>query len=433
MVNSEYSDALSAHFIEGLLTQFSGLDLLRLHPSPHALTHDRKIIFLNAAAIQLFEGNNAADLLGKDITTLIHPLDHGRILGRLQNLDQSYSFNLPTEQRIYTLSGKVKRITSTSSLLEIGGHTLILVTGTEITASMEHEISASEQNFQRLFENMLDVFYRTDSEQRLTLLGPAVFNMLGYKPEEVIGLPAAAFYCNPEEREKLISAIKKDREIKNFSAQLRHKNGQSVEVEITSKAIFSVEGHFLGMEGIFRDVSEQVAFKKQLHHLATIDELTGILNRRSFIEQAIRTIKNLRRHPQNCLLAVIDLDKFKLINDLHGHLGGDRVLKVFVSFFAKSLRETDIFGRLGGDEFAILFGNCSLDEGSEIFSRILDKMKKISIHMPDAVQLTISASLGLTLLSPEDLPFSRALARADKALYLAKKKGGACFAIEPAA
>lgn len=424
----EKPDELDAQTIQEILNSFPALELLQQHPIPHALTHNRKLLFVNKSAVKLFDGDNSDHFLGKDITSFIHPLDHGRILNRLEILNDEKTKNNPTEARVYTLNGKIKHIISVSSLIEIAGHTLVLAAATELSEEMGHEISQSEQNFQRLFENMLDVFYRTDSEQNLTLVGPAALGVLGYLPEEVIGLPASSFYFDPQARANIVTAVKKHGKVQNFPARLKHKDGHIVDVEITSSAIYSEDKQFLGMEGLFRDVSEQVVIKEKLHRLATIDELTGILNRRAFLEKANHLIKHLRRQPEYSLLAVIDLDKFKPINDRYGHLSGDRVLKVFVSLFKETLRETDVFGRLGGDEFAIIFRKCTMTEGLEILERIQEKMQKISIRLSDN-EVSISASIGLTELHEEDLPFSLALARADRALYQAKQNGGAHVAM----
>lgn len=427
----EKTETLAPDEAQAILAQISGLELLKRHPLPHSLTLHRKILFLNQSAISLFEGETADFFLGKDLTAFIHPLDHGRILDRLELLSSHYPQNKPTESRVYTVCGKIKHVISISSIIEIAGKNLVLSIATELNEEMGHGISQSEQNFQRLFENMLDVFYRTDSEQNLTLVGPAAYNVLGYTPDEVIGLPAANFYYYPEDREKVVSAIKKHKKIQNFPARLRHKKGHIVDIEITSQAIYGPNNTFLGMEGIFRDVSEQVAFKEKLQHLATIDVMTGILNRRAFLEKANLHIKHLRRHSENSLLAVIDMDKFKPINDLYGHLNGDRVLKIFVSLLRETLREADIFGRLGGDEFAIIFRNCNLMEVTDILSRVQAKMKKVKITLADDA-VSISASIGLTELCQEDQPFSLALARADRALYQVKQNGGGDFATNTA-
>ncbi|WP_254892717.1 PAS domain-containing protein, partial [Acidithiobacillus thiooxidans] len=257
----EKPDELDAQTIQEILNSFPALELLQQHPIPHALTHNRKLLFVNKSAVKLFDGDNSDYFLGKDITSFIHPLDHGRILNRLEILNDEKTKNNPTEARVYTLNGKIKHIISVSSLIEIAGHTLVLAAATELSEEMGHEISQSEQNFQRLFENMLDVFYRTDSEQNLTLVGPAALGVLGYLPEEVIGLPASSFYFDPQARANIVTAVKKHGKVQNFPARLKHKDGHIVDVEITSSAIYSEDKQFLGMEGLFRDVSEQVVIK----------------------------------------------------------------------------------------------------------------------------------------------------------------------------
>ncbi|WP_156103957.1 GGDEF domain-containing protein, partial [Acidithiobacillus ferrivorans] len=141
--------------------------------------------------------------------------------------------------------------------------------------------------------------------------------------------------------------------------------------------------------------------------------------------------KLISRHPEDCLLVVVDLDYFKEINDRHGHLSGDKILKTIVSLIKESLREADIFGRLGGDEFSIIFRNCTLSEGCDICRRTIKKIKDTKVSMPSKEKVSLSVSLGVTPLTAEDNPFVQALARADRALYLAKTKGRGCFAVSP--
>ncbi len=413
--------------IQDLMSRVPVLEFLTLHPVPHVVAMDRRFVYINPAAVTLFDAQEPADLLGRDITTLIHPLDHGRILTRIETLDEIHSANTPAITRIQTLTGRTKRIISSSMSLAVGNLQLVVASGTEITSRYHRAILEADRNFQRLFENMHDVFYRTDSDHRLTLVGPAVTKMLGYLPEEVIGLPAADFYVHPEKRAEVVNLIKSRGEIKDRPALLRHKLGHGVHVSVSSKAIYDREGMVIGMEGVFRDVTEQVKSKEQLQQLATTDELTGILNRRAFLDRAERVVKRLRRTPESCLFLIMDLDRFKVINDQHGHLSGDRMLKKFVQVILANLREIDIFGRLGGDEFAVILTNCPLDQGTNLFERILQELEKASVPLTGAVRASISTSIGVTQLSPEDLPLSLALARADRALYQAKEDGGGCF------
>ncbi|RBM03680.1 PAS domain S-box protein [Acidithiobacillus ferridurans] len=430
MYNTDDINNLSNQFIQDILNKFTGIEFIKTHPIAHALTINRKFVFLNQSAISLFDANDASQLLRKDITSFIHPLDHGRILERLEKLNEYMPRNPPTEQRLYALSGNVKRIISTSTFYQIDNCDLVMTTGVEITEAIGYEISESEKNFQRLFENMLDVFYRTDKNQLITLIGPAVQQVTGYQPEEVIGMRADYFYVNPEIRKSLIEVLKKEGSIKNFHSQLKHKNGMTVDVEISSKAIYSPEGQFLGIEGVFRDISEQIMIKRQLEHLAQTDELTGILNRRSFIELGTRIVKQLRRKHECNYLIIFDLDKFKAINDTYGHLNGDKVLVNVVNVIIETLRETDIFGRLGGDEFAIIARNCSAEESYNMLDRILDSVQNRIILMSDGTKINIYLSIGLTHLTNGDLPLSVAMARADRQLYQAKNRGGACYVVE---
>ncbi|MBU2741069.1 MULTISPECIES: sensor domain-containing diguanylate cyclase [Acidithiobacillus] len=430
MYNKDDISKLSDQFIQDILTKFIGIEFIKTHPIPHAITINRKFIFLNQAALSLFDATDASQLIRKDITTFIHPLDHGRILGRLEILSENTPRNPPTEQRLYALSGKVKRIISTSSLYQIENCDLVMATGIEITEAIGYEISETEKNFQRLFENMHDVFYRTDRNQIITLIGPTIHDVAGYQPEDVIGMPADYFYLNPEMRKGLVEILEKEGSVKNFHTQLKHKNGSIVDVEISSKAIYSPEGKFLGIEGVFRDISEQMTIKRQLEHLAQTDELTGTLNRRSFIEAGTQLVKQLKRKHEDNYLLIFDLDKFKPINDTYGHLNGDKVLVNVVAVIKETLRETDIFGRLGGDEFAIIARNCSAEECLMMLDRILDSVQKSTITMSDETEISISLSIGLTHLKNADTPLSLAMARADQQLYLAKSRGGACYVVE---
>ncbi|WP_207650650.1 PAS domain-containing protein [Acidithiobacillus albertensis] len=95
-------DELDAQTIQEILNSFPALELLQQHPIPHALTHNRKLLFANKSAVKLFDGDNSDYFLGKDITSFIHPLDHGRILNRLEILNDEKTKNNPTEARVYT-------------------------------------------------------------------------------------------------------------------------------------------------------------------------------------------------------------------------------------------------------------------------------------------------------------------------------------------
>jgi len=158
----------------------------------------------------------------------------------------------------------------------------------------------------------------------------------------------------------------------------------------------------------------------QLQNLATTDGLTGLANRRYFIDETRRRM-TLMRPGQLLGVALIDLDHFKRINDLYGHAAGDEVLQGFASLARESLRDGDLVARFGGEEFVILLSNTDLGALHQCLDRIRDNFAKTQFtSLPDGVHCTLSA--GLSLIQQED-DLEVCLNNADQALYLAKNSG----------
>lgn len=158
----------------------------------------------------------------------------------------------------------------------------------------------------------------------------------------------------------------------------------------------------------------------QLQNLATTDGLTGLANRRYFIDESRRRM-TLMRPGQLLGVALIDLDHFKRINDLYGHAAGDEVLQGFASLAKESLRDADLVARFGGEEFVILLSNTDLGALHQCMERIRDNFARLQFpSLPEGVHCTLSA--GLNLIRQED-DLEVCLNDADQALYLAKNTG----------
>lgn len=159
----------------------------------------------------------------------------------------------------------------------------------------------------------------------------------------------------------------------------------------------------------------------QLENMAITDELTSLLNRRGFHEVMQRNLLSAARYDEGGILAYIDLDNFKGINDRHGHQVGDDVLRAVGRQLQLSVRATDYAARLGGDEFAILFVRAEQTPARERARQLTRGLNKISMKSP-AGKITVRASLGLAAYdgttTAEDL-----IDRADRAMYADKNKG----------
>lgn len=155
----------------------------------------------------------------------------------------------------------------------------------------------------------------------------------------------------------------------------------------------------------------------ELKAIATHDPLTGVLTRAAWIDEVEREIERSRRHGHALTLLILDLDHFKAINDRLGHQAGDRALAAFAARVQGSLRISDRLGRYGGEEFVVMLPETALATALNVAARI-----RTAVHDHDA-EPRLSVSIGVAKLRPGDPSIDTVLARADAALYEAKRSG----------
>lgn len=151
------------------------------------------------------------------------------------------------------------------------------------------------------------------------------------------------------------------------------------------------------------------------------DPLTGVLNHGQIVESANNAIRSSKRRNITTVMAVIDADSFKEVNDTYGHVAGDKVLCALGQLLANSVRETDIVGRYGGEEFVIVFEDCSMEDAANKVVKIKDIFGEISF-IENSQEFNVTFSAGIVELTRFDNVMS-AISSADKALYKAKKDG----------
>lgn len=160
----------------------------------------------------------------------------------------------------------------------------------------------------------------------------------------------------------------------------------------------------------------------ELRHLAEVDPLTSVFNRRAFLTLLDKAISSAQRTQSALPVMVIDLDHFKKINDTRGHRAGDDVLRHFVMLALRCLRKEDVMGRLGGEEFAIFLPNAGDGGALAVAERLRALVQAQPLLATDACPIPLTVSVGVTLCADGDSADS-ALQRADEAMYLAKERG----------
>ncbi|XPV70123.1 MAG: GGDEF domain-containing protein [Halarcobacter sp.] len=161
----------------------------------------------------------------------------------------------------------------------------------------------------------------------------------------------------------------------------------------------------------------------KLEILATTDSLTGVNNRRSFYESSSPMIRYARRENKKLAILMIDIDRFKLINDIYGHATGDEVIKAMAHKCSNTLRKSDIFGRLGGEEFAAVLPNTSQRGALKAAENIREEIENLQVEANNKEIVKFTVSIGVTMLRADDSNLEAILHRADLALYEAKKEG----------
>ena len=389
-------------------------------PACVALLVGDVVRYANPAALRLLQARQPSDVIGRKLETFIHPLDLHRSLARLRHAE-SGGTNPVTEIRAYTCEGRSLMLAMSSATLPIDGQTAVLATFLDLTerAAMEQRLRQTDEDFQRMMNTMQDVFYRTDAQGITRYVCPAVKNVLGYTAEEIIGLPAAAFYPDLSERDALVAEIRKHGAVHDFPGRMRRKDGVIIDISISTQALRDEQGNYAGVEGIWRDISERKALERRLEHLATFDSLTGIHNRSSILGILERLLQ--RRPPLSVLL--LDLDYFKRINDGFGHAAGDRVLCRFVQIIEGEKRSRDFFGRLGGEEFLLILDGADEAEAGQIAERLRAAVSAEAIALAEGEAVALTVSIGMTQSRPGDQRTADVLVRADRALYRAKQGG----------
>jgi diguanylate cyclase (GGDEF)-like protein len=173
--------------------------------------------------------------------------------------------------------------------------------------------------------------------------------------------------------------------------------------------------------GILGSFASLVVDELELRRIAERDHLTGALTRRGFVEQVNKEISRCRRHGRRSVLVLMDIDHFKRVNDSHGHPAGDAVLKAVASACGQSLRENDLFGRLGGEEFGILLTETDAGGGLEASEKLRKAIEGLRVDVAGGIRVT--ASFGVSSFAESASKAEDWIARADEALYSAKRAG----------
>jgi diguanylate cyclase (GGDEF)-like protein/PAS domain S-box-containing protein len=289
----------------------------------------------------------------------------------------------------------------------------------------EEALRESETRYRHVFENIQDIFYRTDAQGIITEISPSV-KRWGNAPDELIGTPVLDVYENPEERAALLKAIIEHGEVTDYEIRLSTKDGRLVDTSVSSHILRGPDGTFRGVEGTLRDISERKKAEEALreseetlHELARRDPLTGVLNHGAIVGE-MRSLISAGECATPWAVAMIDVDRLKVMNDTYGHQVGDAVL---VAVAAALSRDDALVGRYGGDEFVAILPGADRNAAERYRKDATDALAGATVTDPQTgATVRAEASIGLAIYPEDGSTLTDLIKISDYAMYAVKRQ-----------
>jgi len=266
----------------------------------------------------------------------------------------------------------------------------------------------------------------TDKDATIIWANPAFGRLTGYSPEEAVGnnpnkLTNSGIQ-NKEFYQKMWTNLLTGQPWRGELVNKR-KDGSLYYEELSIAPVKNDAEEITHFIGIKEDITVRKEMEAQLQELASTDPLTGLFNRRVFLERLEQERAKVARLPHYiAVVLMLDLDLFKRVNDTYGHATGDAVLKAFADIMRNNSRAIDVPARLGGEEFAILLAGANKSDAMTMAERLRQQVAATFIdHEAGPIQVTVS--IGAAALSAKDINAEAVLHHADAALYEAKDRG----------
>lgn len=286
----------------------------------------------------------------------------------------------------------------------------------------------------REFETSADWLWQTDAQHHLTQVSPRLANALGGSPSLIQGLPLLPILNGgiedqdlwPDGLIQLAEKLDAHDSFANLTIPVMI-GGEGHWWQLSAAPRRDAEGRFIGFRGVGSDVTEQYNSAKHIARLARVDALTGLPNRLSLQEALGEALRLAGQDQTQCALLMIDLDRFKAVNDTLGHPIGDKLLSQVSDRLLELTDDRISCGRLGGDEFAVVVRDIRSAADPEAYGKaIIQSLSRP--YLVDGHQLFVGVSIGYAL-GPQDGATVETLTRnADLALYQSKDRGGNCTA-----
>ena len=383
------------------------------------LGHDGRLIDANPAACSLLERDERA-LVGRPAAELLADWPAELIDPRTPDGDGDGEVTLSSSTGDRRFEYRVRRLRG--RMTGAGKTRIVVLRDITERARAEAALRASEARYRELVENANDLVFTADADGLVTTLNRAGERMTGYLREEIIGAPVARLLHSSEradaQRSFLDALESSDRIVTDVEVTTR--DGRLLALELSARRV-DLDGGSRVIQGIARDVTERRSWEARLERQALHDSLTDLPNRLLLRERLISAVTASAADGEPFGLMLLDLDRFKDVNDTLGHPMGDLILQQVGPRLRSVLKDGDLIARVGGDEFAVLLPRASADQAEAVARRLLEALET-PFPVPGRM-ITTGASIGIAMFPNHATGADALMRQADVAMYAAKRSG----------
>ncbi|WP_380169549.1 diguanylate cyclase domain-containing protein [Jannaschia sp. R86511] len=385
-----------------------------------------RVVFWNAAAERLY-GWSAEEAVGRPVLEVTPRADVDAQVSDIDRAVRSGQAWGGDEVMRRRDGSEFQALVSVAPVYdEQDGLVALVGVSSDITARKQAEQRA--RTLSAIVESMADAVLTHDLAGVVLTWNAGAERLFGWDAEEAVGTHLRGLFAGdqaPGELEVGIGIVASGEVIREHEMQGRRRDGHRVDLTLTASPVLDERGAVVAASVIARDVSERLRLQAELHHQATHDALTGLPNRALLEDRLAQTLAAAARtgHPVGVLF--VDLDDFKTVNDEHGHLVGDALLREVARRFTAVTRPADTVARFGGDEFVVVCDDTDVADAQLVAARIAEACRPV-VEVGDR-RLQVSASIGIAVGPPLEADGALLVRCADAALYRAKADGRACW------
>jgi diguanylate cyclase (GGDEF)-like protein/PAS domain S-box-containing protein len=301
-----------------------------------------------------------------------------------------------------------------------------LSTSFNMMISRLKKTTVSKAYVDNIISSMTDALIVLSPDNKIETVNEATIVLLGYTQYELIDKPRDIIFTDPENmpfKGQWLDDLKVTGQFKNFETRFKTKDGSVIPILLCCSVMKTEEMDVIRIVCTARDITEIKRAEEIMFRQANFDMLTGLPNRHYLEARMSQIINKSELEIQKHTFISLDLDKFKIVNDVCGHHAGDQLMKHISHIMKKNLNPHDIIARLGGDEFGILLMDTDISEGCAIAEKLCKAVKDFRFSWNDKL-FTLGVSIGAVEVNQNNNDIEWLLSAADRACYISKEKGG---------